>query len=165
LKEDLSVSVQIHINGDSAAEALQELREFATPLFGAVAPAAVTTETPKSTGKRGANKPSEPAKPDTSGGAAEASDPAPNDKAAGGAAQGAEEPGEGAHQDDDGPVPTIVEIRAKASEAGGKSGGREKVKALLDKFEVPNVSSVPENKRIAFMRELNDVLAKLEEKD
>jgi hypothetical protein len=162
------MSVRIEIFGDNAGETLQELREFATPLFGAVTPAAVAAETPKPTGKRGANKPSEAAKPDTSGGAAAAADPTPTGKVEEGAAQGAEEPGEGAHQDDEGdnvPIPTIVEIRAKASEAGGKSGGREKVKALLDKFEVPNVSGVPENMRIAFMRELDDVLAKLEEKD
>lgn len=60
-------------------------------------------------------------------------------------------------EEDEGPVPTVVELRAKAQEAGSKPDGRAKVKALLEKFESKSISDVPEGKRAAFMKELGAI--------
>ncbi len=51
-------------------------------------------------------------------------------------------------------IPTIVELRAKAQEKGQTVKGKEKIKALLDKYESPNITGIPENKRVAFLAEL-----------
>ncbi|MFS1514587.1 hypothetical protein VQL36_19470 [Chengkuizengella sp. SCS-71B] len=45
------------------------------------------------------------------------------------------------------------ELRAKAAEVS-KSGKREEVKALLTKFEVKNITSVPEERSAEFMSAL-----------
>ncbi|QCT03319.1 hypothetical protein E6C60_2607 [Paenibacillus algicola] len=51
-------------------------------------------------------------------------------------------------------IPTVVELRAKAQEIGKDAKKKPAIKALLDKYDSPNISEVPEGKRIAFMAEL-----------
>ena len=54
----------------------------------------------------------------------------------------------------DEPIPTVVEIRAKAQEIGKTPEGKKAIKELLNQFESKSISDVPENKRAAFMRAL-----------
>lgn len=53
-----------------------------------------------------------------------------------------------------GDIPDITEIRALAREKGSTPEGKEAIKALLKKFECKSISSIPEDKRAAFMAEL-----------
>lgn len=145
------MSVQIQINGENAAEAARELTALAgymtgiapvsTPAAQAEAPAAPATESKRTRRQKEdpAPKPDpEPAaEPDT------AAEPDPDD---------------GDDDFDDGPVPDVVELRAKAQEVGKKPEGRTAVKALLDKYECKSISDVPEGKRNAFLRDLEGLL-------
>jgi hypothetical protein len=138
--------VQITINGADAAESLRELSALAVGLTGntvapAITPAPVKeTEAPKQTRR---TKKEEPV--------VEKNDPVDEDQA--------DQPAD----DDDGDdgvgesIPTDVELRAKAQEVG-KTTGKEKVKALLDKYESSNITGIPDNKRAAFMRDLEALL-------
>ncbi len=51
-------------------------------------------------------------------------------------------------------IPSVVELRAKAQEVGKDPAKKPKIKALLNKYGSPNISEVPEEKRAAFMAEL-----------
>lgn len=51
-------------------------------------------------------------------------------------------------------IPSVVELRAKAQEVGQDPKKKPKIKALLDKYGSPNISEVPEDKRAAFMADL-----------
>lgn len=136
--------VQININGADAAEALKELSSLAAG-FGGTAPTpaaqgAKQEEAPKR--QRAARADSKQTKEE------------PPQEPAKDAEQGT--PIELSDEDlgfDEEEVPTDVQLRATASEKA-KSAGREKVKALLNKYSVPNVTAVPNNKRSAFLKEL-----------
>lgn len=58
----------------------------------------------------------------------------------------------------DGEIPSVVDLRAKAQEVGKSPEGKKAVKALLNKFNSPSISDVPEDKRVAFMAELEKLL-------
>jgi hypothetical protein len=136
--------VQITINGADAAESLRELSALAVGLTGApaIAPAPVKeTEAPKQTRRLKLKEELavEKNEPDEEEPAAQ---PADDDEGGGGAGE---------------PIPTDVELRAKAQEVG-KTAGKEKVKALLDEYESSNITGIPENKRAAFMRDLEALL-------
>ncbi|MBD2861629.1 hypothetical protein [Paenibacillus oceani] len=142
--------VQITINGADAAESLRELSALAVGLTGstaalATAPAPVKpveTEAPKQTRR---TKKEEPA--------VEKNDPVDEDPAA--KPDDSREDDEGDHRGE--PIPTDVELRAKAQEVG-KKAGKEEVKALLDKYESSNITGIPDDKRVAFMRDLEALL-------
>lgn len=55
-------------------------------------------------------------------------------------------------------IPTVVDLRAKAQEVGQSAAGKKAVKDLLNKFECPNISNVPEEKRIEFMAALEELV-------
>ncbi len=55
---------------------------------------------------------------------------------------------------DDVEIPSVVELRAKAQEIGKDPAKKPKIKELLNKYGSPNISEVPEEKRAAFMAEL-----------
>ncbi|TVZ81260.1 hypothetical protein FB379_11759 [Aeribacillus composti] len=54
----------------------------------------------------------------------------------------------------DEPVPSIVELRAKAQEKGKTPEGKQAIKALLQKYGCKSISTVPEEKRAEFMAEV-----------
>lgn len=51
-------------------------------------------------------------------------------------------------------APSVVELRAKAQEVGKDPAKKPKIKELLNKYGSPNVSEVPEEKRAAFIADL-----------
>lgn len=51
-------------------------------------------------------------------------------------------------------IPTVVELRAKAQEKGKNPEGKKAIKALLDKIGSKSISDIPEEKRAAFLCEL-----------
>lgn len=130
--------VQITITGENAKEALQEIGGLASALVGskkesAAEPVVKAETTPKQTKnetKSEAVKESE-ASPET--GAATSTDSA-----------------------DEGNIPTNTELRAVATEKAG-AVGKAKVKALLDKYEVSNVTALPDDKRSEFLKELEEL--------
>ncbi|REK69316.1 hypothetical protein [Paenibacillus paeoniae] len=131
--------VQININGADAAEALKELSSLAAG-FGSTAPVLVAQEAKQEDApKRQRSKP-EPKPPKEE----PASEPEKDDE------QERQEDDLGFEEEE---VPTDVQLRAASLEKA-KSIGREKVKALLDKYGVPKVSDIPNNKRFAFLKEL-----------
>lgn len=54
-------------------------------------------------------------------------------------------------------IPTVVDLRAKAQEKGKTPEGKKAIKALLDEFESKSISDVPEEKRAAFLRKLEEL--------
>lgn len=138
--------VNIHISGENAGEALKELSAFAAHLFGGQAlVGASAAETPKvekpaRTDRAAAKKEVEAAKKET----AVAADPDPADEQP-------EEPVETIQ------LPTVVELRAQAAEVGKTAQGKAAVKGLLDQFESKSISDVPEVKRLAFLKALEDL--------
>lgn len=55
----------------------------------------------------------------------------------------------------DEPVPTVVELRALAAEKGqADATNKPKIHALLDSYECKSISTVPEDKRLAFKADL-----------
>ncbi|SCW41032.1 hypothetical protein SAMN04487970_10063 [Paenibacillus tianmuensis] len=124
------MSVLIQINGENAGEAIKELSALAAGINGqAVAPAPAPEATKPSRG-RATTKPT-PA-------AAEEEEPK-------------KEAAESDMGEEDGPVPTVIELRAKAQEVGTTPEVKKAIKALLDEFGSKSISDVPENKRHAFM--------------
>ena len=51
-------------------------------------------------------------------------------------------------------IPDIVELRAKAQEKGKTPEGKKAIKDLLEKYGCQSISTVPEEKRAAFLAEL-----------
>ena len=51
-------------------------------------------------------------------------------------------------------IPTVVELREAAQEKGKTAEGKKAIKALLDKYDSKAISNVPEDKRAAFLVEL-----------
>lgn len=122
--------VTITINSDTASEAIQEFSALSAAFTGGQP---VVEEPPKAKARK-----STPVKePVVEKPQEEVTQPDP-------------EPNSGA--DDD--IPTVVQLRAKAQEVGKDPANKPKIKALLNKFESPNISEVPEDKRAAFMVEL-----------
>ena len=54
-------------------------------------------------------------------------------------------------------IPDIVEIRKLAMEKGATPEGKEAIKDLLKKFGCRNISSIPEEKRAAFLAGLEAI--------
>lgn len=54
-------------------------------------------------------------------------------------------------------IPDIVEIRKLAMEKGATPEGKEAIKELLKKFGCRNISSIPEEKRAAFLAGLESI--------
>ena len=54
-------------------------------------------------------------------------------------------------------IPDIVEIRKLAMEKGATPEGKEAIKELLKKFGCRNISSIPEEKRVAFLEGLEAI--------
>lgn len=54
----------------------------------------------------------------------------------------------------DEPIPTDVELREIARKIGQTSEGKAAIKKLLGKYGVPNITAVPNEKRVAFKRDL-----------
>lgn len=54
-------------------------------------------------------------------------------------------------------VPSVVEVRKKAQEVGQDPAKKPKIKELLKEFGVPNVSSVPEDRRVEFIQRLEEL--------
>ena len=54
----------------------------------------------------------------------------------------------------DEPIPTDVELREIARKIGQTSEGKAAIKELLGKYGVPNITAVPNEKRVAFKRDL-----------
>lgn len=51
-------------------------------------------------------------------------------------------------------IPSVVDLRFKAQEKGKTAEGKKAIKALLTQFESKSISDVPEEKRAAFLAEL-----------
>ncbi|WP_058301719.1 hypothetical protein [Gorillibacterium timonense] len=131
------MSVQINITGEDAGQALQDLATLSAALGSPKGVVAVPEqpEAPKATRTR---KPAT-AKP-TEQTAAESEKP-----------DEAEEDFPDTTSDEE--VPDDVKLRAAASEAASRAG-KAPVKALLDKYGVPNVTALPDDKRVQFLRDL-----------
>jgi mannitol-specific phosphotransferase system IIBC component len=134
------MSVQIHINGESAEQVIEELSTLAKHL-NLSAGTAVATEAPKTnTRTRSTAKAAETVKDevkDTGEGSDLKVDPDTVDDS----------------KQDDESVVTVEELRAKAGDVA-KSGKQAEVKALLIKFEAASISAVPESDRAEFLKAL-----------
>ncbi|MFK7695377.1 hypothetical protein [Paenibacillus sp. HJGM_3] len=157
------MSVQIHINGETALEAVQELATLAAALSGQSVASQITAtvEAPKQQRTRNVTKPAQVKEPESSPVQQEEAPPAEPDSQEPDPVDPEPETTDGA--EDEGPIPTPVDLRAKAQEVGA-DGGRAEVKALLDKYGSKSISDIPENKRSAFMRDLESLHTKLKEK-
>ncbi|CAM3745474.1 hypothetical protein COLU111180_06370 [Cohnella lubricantis] len=145
--------VLIQINGETADEAIRELSTLASGITGqagTTAPAAAEAPKQPRTRKTESVKetPAAAAEPEEDPKNAE---PEQEDESTGGA-----EPDEDSGSDE--PIPTDVDLRAVASAVGVKGADAKKaIKALLDKYGVPNITAVPQDKRIAFKAELEAI--------
>lgn len=130
--------VQITINGENANQAIEEFATLSAAFNGQAPVKAAIEEAPPKTRQRKppATKKEEPVQE----------------------GQEVEEESTTTNQDDDVDIPSVVDLRAKAQEVGTNPEKRKAVKALLDKFESPSISDVPEDKRIAFMAELEKLV-------
>jgi hypothetical protein len=136
--------VQITINGADAAESLRELSALATGLTGAVAIPFPAVEAPKQTRKK--KEESAPEQPEEKQEPKQGGEPVKPEQPASDVGDDDSDVGGG------GPIPTDVELREIGSSKGKTN--REGVKALLNKYGVPNITSVPNDKRVAFKRDL-----------
>ena len=126
--------IQITIEGANALEVKQLVHDLAGTLSG-MAPEQIPPQTIVST----INTPAAPAVPQEP-----EVEPINND-----------EPETDDSDASDEPIPTDVELRAVAAEIGKKGPeAKKKIKELLGKYGVPNITAVPDSKRIAFKREL-----------
>lgn len=133
------MSVQIMINGDNAAEAIQEFATLSAAFTGqASAPVTATVEETK---PRQPRKAAEPKKEEAKEPETVKEDPQ--------AEQEQEPVGDAVD------IPTVVDLRAKAQEKGKTPEAKKAIKALLDKFKSKSISDVPEDIRAEFMSELD----------
>lgn len=51
-------------------------------------------------------------------------------------------------------IPSVVDLRAVAQEKGKTAEGKKAIKALLEAYESKSISTIPEEKRAAFMSDL-----------
>ena len=131
--------VQINITGTDAAESLRELSALSAGLFGGSASATpVQEEKPK----RNTRSTKTDTKPEST-----KPEPVQKDEV---------EPQVDPQTDDGEDIPDDVALRAAATEKA-KVVGKAKIKALLDKYEVANVTAIPDDQRVAFMQELEDL--------
>lgn len=133
------MSVQIHINGENAAEAVQELATLAASLAGGQA-VTVVNVAPEAT--KPARQSRAASKPET----VKADEPAVTPDS-----EPAQEPD--APSDDDAPVVTVEQLRAKAA-AVSQAGKQADVKQLLTDFKAASISTVPEEQRADFLKAL-----------
>ncbi|WP_338841961.1 hypothetical protein [Paenibacillus glucanolyticus] len=129
--------VQITINGDNAAQAIEEFATLSAAFGGAAAPSATVSEEPKQRTRK-TNEVKKEQQKETS-----VETNTPDD-----------ETGTDGHSTEGEEIPTVVELRAKAQEVGKDPKKKPAIKELLGKFESASISDVPEEKRIAFMAEL-----------
>lgn len=143
------MSIQIHINGEDATEAIRELSVLAShlsPSAGSVKEVATTSETQKPE----KNTRSRSSKPINEAPVKEEIADRDND-----VDNTSSDPVNGSEgTDDTEQVPTVVELRAKAQEVGTSPERKKKIKELLDKFKSKSISDVPEDKRAAFLKGL-----------
>lgn len=128
--------VQITINGDNAAQAIEEFATLSAAFGGAAAPSTTVSEEPKQRTRKTneVKKEQQKVTPDKT---------VTQDEEAG--TDGDTEEVE---------IPTVVELRAKAQEVGKDPKKKPAIKELLGKFESASISDVPEESRTAFMAEL-----------
>lgn len=133
--------VTITINGENAAQAIEEFATLSASFIpgSAQAPVNATVEDPKQRQRRSAT----------------AKEPEEKSINVDKIVKEIEEEAAAATQDDD--IPTVVDLRAKAQEVGQDAKKKPKIKALLDKYGSPNVSEVPEDKRAAFLADLESL--------
>lgn len=134
--------VQINITGADAAESLRELSALSFGLCGnvqvAASPVKEEPKTRRTSSKSATAKPTED-KPETSEEVDLQPSPDPDSSDAG--------------EDDAEDIPDDVALREAATSKAAEVG-KAKIKALLDKHGVKNVTAIPTEKRIDFLREL-----------
>lgn len=128
--------VQITINGDNAAQAIEEFATLSAAFGGTAAPSTNVSDEPKQRTRKTneVKKEQQKVTPDKT---------VTQDEEAG--TDGDTEEVE---------IPTVVELRAKAQEVGKDPKKKPAIKELLGKFESASISDVPEESRAAFMAEL-----------
>ncbi|BBH19796.1 hypothetical protein Back11_11410 [Paenibacillus baekrokdamisoli] len=137
------MSVQIHINGETAAEAVKELSILASHFTGnSAAPIAAAVETAKPEKAARQTKPAKQAEVE----APATQEAAENEKELDEAISDMPE-GEGAT------IPTVEDLRANAAEVS-KAGKQAGVKALLSAIGASSISTIPEDKRADFLAAL-----------
>lgn len=143
----MQFTITISGEGPELADALITMRSIMDDRLagGSVSADIVTSDKPKRTT---GTKPEASAPAQTAAKAAEQPEETPAAAAAADPAGNAD-PGE--------PIPDVVQLRAVAAEKGKTPEGKKAVKALLDKFECSNISSVPDDKRAAFLKELEAI--------
>ncbi|MGG3282760.1 hypothetical protein [Paenibacillus solani] len=128
--------VQITINGDNAAQAIEEFATLSAAFGGTAAPATPAKEEVKPRQRKVLENKKEESKVEAD------QDSSPD--------EGVEE----IQPNEDEEIPTVVELRAKAQEVGKDPKKKPEIKKLLGEFESASISDVPEEKRIAFMAAL-----------
>ncbi|MGG3278891.1 hypothetical protein [Paenibacillus solani] len=128
--------VQITINGDNAAQAIEEFATLSAAFGGTAAPAAPVKEEVKPRQRKAHETKKEEKK-------VEADQDSATDEGA-----------TDTQSNEDEEIPTVVELRAKAQEVGKDPKKKPEIKRLLGKFESASISDVPEESRAAFMAEL-----------
>lgn len=135
------MSIQIIINGENAEHALLELSAFSAGLTGGQTVAPAVAEAPKATRTRSTTKPETvKAEPEKQPEPEPETEPEPEDDGS--------EP-----SDSDAPIPSVVELRAKAQEVGAAKG-KPAIKATLEQFGSASITDIPEEKRAAFLAAL-----------
>lgn len=127
--------VTITINGENAAQAIEEFTTLSAS-FIPVSSKSVVEESQKPRTRKSTATPKEPEDKSDEAGEKE------------------QEPEQESVLTGDVEAPTVVELRAKAQEVGQDAKKKPKIKELLNKYDSPNISEVPEDKRAAFMAEL-----------
>lgn len=129
--------VTINISGDNAAQALQDLTALTSALIPSSTANPTETEVTKTTRARKTTV-AKPVTPEV----AEETDSTDT------------EPVDDSEPDtEEEEAPDDVKLRAAALKATERVG-KVPVKALLDKYEVPNVTGLPKNKRVQFLKDL-----------
>lgn len=128
--------VQITINGDNAAQAIEEFATLSAAFGGAAAPLAIVSEEPKQRTRKTNEVKKEEKKVTPDKTVTQDEEAGTNDDT------------------EEVEIPTVVELRAKAQEVGKDPKKKPAIKELLGKFESASISDVPEESRTAFMAEL-----------
>lgn len=141
--------VQINITGADAAESLRELSALSFGLCGNVQVAASATPVKEEPKTRRSPSKSETPKPE------KAVEEKPEvTKKESPQSDSDSDPDTGSEDDTGGEdIPDDVALRAAATEKAG-AVGKAKIKALLEKYEVSNVTAIPNEQRLNFLREL-----------
>lgn len=142
--------VQINITGADAAESLRELSALSFGLCGnlqVAAPAAPVKEEPKARRTSTKSEPSKPEKavedkPEVTKKEEPQADPTPET--------------DSTDESDSEDIPDDVALREAATEKSAVVG-KAKIKALLDKYGAKNVTAIPNEQRLDFLRELTEL--------